>query len=345
MPFNGSGTWSRLYSWVADAAANIDITASRMDADANDMASNGFDNCLTRDGQGQPNTTIPWNGQGINNIATITFAAGGSMAVASGSYTITGVTLNGTTVLSGPITATGQTITGGTFAGPALSGPTLSGTVTGGTFSGGTWNGNAVGVGYGGTGLAAGTSGGVLAFTATGVLASSAALTLNKPVIGGGAGAAPTVGATSGNTTTFATSSGALTSTHGVKIDASGNFIDSGAAWAQPFTKVSTSSGQAIPAAGSLLTVAHSLGSQPTVVSMKLTCVTGDNGYTAGQVVDCGTTFAVVAGANNGLQCFTDTSNVYVVQGSGGVLTILGPGGGNGTLTQANWNILIVAWI
>jgi hypothetical protein len=54
----------------------------------------------------------------------------------------------------------------------------------------------------GGTGLAAGTSGGVLAFTATGTIASSAALAANALVIGGGAGVVP-------STTTTAT--GALT--------------------------------------------------------------------------------------------------------------------------------------
>lgn len=47
-------------------------------------------------------------------------------------------------------------------------------------------------VNRGGTGLTSGTSGGVLAFTATGTLASSTALAANAIVIGGGAGAAPT---------------------------------------------------------------------------------------------------------------------------------------------------------
>ena len=46
-------------------------------------------------------------------------------------------------------------------------------------------------VANGGTNLASGTSGGVLAYTASGVLASSAALTANKVVIGGGAGVVP----------------------------------------------------------------------------------------------------------------------------------------------------------
>lgn len=46
-------------------------------------------------------------------------------------------------------------------------------------------------VANGGTGLASGTSGGVLYFSASGTLASSAALAANSLVIGGGAGTAP----------------------------------------------------------------------------------------------------------------------------------------------------------
>jgi hypothetical protein len=48
-----------------------------------------------------------------------------------------------------------------------------------------------VAVANGGTGLSSGTSGGVLAFTASGTLASSGALTASQLVIGGGAGVAP----------------------------------------------------------------------------------------------------------------------------------------------------------
>lgn len=48
-----------------------------------------------------------------------------------------------------------------------------------------------VAVADGGTGIGSGTSGGVLAFTAAGTIASSGALTQYAPVIGGGAGVAP----------------------------------------------------------------------------------------------------------------------------------------------------------
>lgn len=59
-----------------------------------------------------------------------------------------------------------------------------------------------VAVANGGTNLASGTSGGVLAFTAPGTLTSSGALTANALVLGGGAGAVPTVLGSLGTTTT-----------------------------------------------------------------------------------------------------------------------------------------------
>ena len=54
----------------------------------------------------------------------------------------------------------------------------------------------------GGTALSSGTSGGILGYTATGTLASSAALTASALVLGGGAGATPTPMGSLGTTTT-----------------------------------------------------------------------------------------------------------------------------------------------
>jgi hypothetical protein len=64
-------------------------------------------------------------------------------------------------------------------------------------------------VANGGTNLASGTSGGVLAYTATGTLASSAALTQYGVVYGGGAGAVPvaTAAGTTGQVLTATTGS------------------------------------------------------------------------------------------------------------------------------------------
>ena len=59
MPWNGSGTFNRIYSWVADKAAGLDISSTRMDTDTDDIATSGFGNCITRDGQGQPTANLP----------------------------------------------------------------------------------------------------------------------------------------------------------------------------------------------------------------------------------------------------------------------------------------------
>jgi len=83
-----------------------------------------------------------------------------------------------------------------------------------GAITSGTWNGSAIGVAYGGTGLTSGTSGGILYFSASNAIASSAALTANALVIGGGAGVSP-------STTT--TGSGVLTAL-GNAADATNGF-------------------------------------------------------------------------------------------------------------------------
>jgi len=83
---------------------------------------------------------------------------------------------------------------------------------------------NALGVGYGGTGLTSGTSGGVLYYSATGTLASSAALAASALVIGGGAGTAP-------STTT--TGTGVVTAL-GVNTGSAGAFVVNGGALGTP---------------------------------------------------------------------------------------------------------------
>src|SRR5207244_1529836 len=74
-----------------------------------------------------------------------------------------------------------------------------------------------------------GTSGGIPYFSSGSILSSSALLTASNPVIGGGAGTAPSSGSRSGNTTTFGTTSGTLTNGDAAKFDASGNIVDGGA--------------------------------------------------------------------------------------------------------------------
>ena len=101
MPFNGSGVFTRLYKWVSDAAAGLNVDATRMDADSDDIAS-GLTNCLTRDGQSAPTTDISWASHKIKDLANGTSpgdAVNYSQLSAVANETI--VTLNaGTTTLT-----------------------------------------------------------------------------------------------------------------------------------------------------------------------------------------------------------------------------------------------------
>ena len=83
MPFNGSGVFTSLYSWVQDAANGIDISSTRMDAQEADYTTNGFGNCLTRDGQGSASANLPMNTHRHTNVgnavAVTDYAAAGQI--------------------------------------------------------------------------------------------------------------------------------------------------------------------------------------------------------------------------------------------------------------------------
>lgn len=68
MPFNGSGTFTRTYNWVIDKANGINITASRMDADTDDIA-NGLSQCINKDGQTTLTANIPFNNYKITGLS------------------------------------------------------------------------------------------------------------------------------------------------------------------------------------------------------------------------------------------------------------------------------------
>lgn len=131
----------------------------------------------------------------------------------------------------------------------------------------------------------AGTSGGIPYFNSATTWATSGALTANLPVIGGGAGVAPSVGTRSGNTTAFVTTTGAQTSGRCVEIDASGNHIAAAAgcaAGAGTVTSVDatgglqTASGSPITATGTVRG-AYVVNAQ---IGTTYTVLTGDRGKT-----------------------------------------------------------------
>lgn len=61
MPFNGTGTFVRVYNWVNDAAANIKIRADRMDTETDGIAT-GLSTCITKDGQTTITANLPMAG-------------------------------------------------------------------------------------------------------------------------------------------------------------------------------------------------------------------------------------------------------------------------------------------
>lgn len=145
----------------------------------------------------------PWSYGYFTNARAAALAGVGTRPAcvdSNGTFTVTGCGGSGT------VTSVGQSFTGGLISvagSPITTSGTLALTV-------------------------AGTSGGVPYFSSSSTWASSAALTANLPIFGGGAGAAPFSGTRSGNTTQVVTTTGTQTSGDCVKIDASGNHVAQG---------------------------------------------------------------------------------------------------------------------
>ena len=137
------------------------------------------------------------SGAGVT-IATGTKAMVYTDGLGSGAAVISA---NPTASTSGTVTSVAATV-------PSLLSISGSPITSSGTLAM-TYSGTALPVANGGTGLTAGTSGGILAYTASGTLASSGALTQYGVVYGGGAGVAPTATAngTTGQVLTATTSS------------------------------------------------------------------------------------------------------------------------------------------
>ncbi len=69
MPFNGSGTFTRVYNWVTDKLNSVPITASRMETEDNGFAA-GLSNCVTRDGQGTMSADFAPDADATRNLGT-----------------------------------------------------------------------------------------------------------------------------------------------------------------------------------------------------------------------------------------------------------------------------------
>jgi hypothetical protein len=69
LAYDGNGTYVRLYSWVQDAANNVNISASRVDAEDSGFAA-GLTLAVTRDGQGKMTSDFLPNTDNTLNLGT-----------------------------------------------------------------------------------------------------------------------------------------------------------------------------------------------------------------------------------------------------------------------------------
>jgi hypothetical protein len=224
---------------------------------------------------------------------TIAAQTGTEWEVGIGTYTSSSTTLARNTVLSSSNSGSPVNFSAGTkdvfVTYPSSRSIYADGTVLTAT------NSSILPVANGGTGLTAGTSGGVLAFTATGTLASSAALAASALVIGGGAGAAPS---------TTATGTGVVTAL-GVNTGTAGAFVVNGGALGSPSsvgTMPAFTLGGTIAGGGNQInnviigTTTPLAGAFTSLTASTTLGVTGVSTLTAGAVVQ-GLTVGLGAGA------------------------------------------------
>jgi len=166
-----------------------------------------------------------------------TYTAGTGLTLTGTQFSITNTSVVANTYGSASavpvfaVNAQGQ-ITGVTNTNIAISGSAVSGDISGNAAN----VTGVVAVANGGTGLTSGTSGGVLYYSATGTLASSAALAANSIVLGGGAGAAPA---------TTTTGTGVVTAL-GSNINTTGGLVTQSGALAASALLLGGGSGSAI---------------------------------------------------------------------------------------------------
>lgn len=321
-------------------------------------------NCATFDASGNivdsggacPGTGAPLSpaagGTGVSNLSGSTITLGGSLTF-SGAHTTAFTVSNNTSVtlpttgtlatLAGAETLTNKTITtfGGAFtfnpanASATLS-PTGSGTVTINPATSGTMDNVAIGATTPSPGI----------FTTLGLKGSGSGLvtvqpqaaagtynfnlpttagTPGQPLISGGGISTPmSFGTLSGNTTEFATVSGALTNTHCVRVDASGNLTDSGSVCASGSGTVDSGTAGQIPY---YATSTNEVGGNANLTISSGALSVGVTGAAAGSVILGGSSTGAITIKGSGSAIGTYNYNLPTTAGTAGGPLLSGGGG------------------
>lgn len=372
MSFNGSGTFVRLYSWVADAAANIKIRADRMDAETDGIAT-GLSTCITKNGQTTITADLPmatFKHTGVGNGTARTHytaigqtqdgtinwvAAGGTADAITATYTIPITALIDGQLCFVRATAANATATP-TFAPSAITAHTITK--------------------EGGAALVANNISGaghelVLRYNLANtrwellnpkdILGTIATQAANNVAITGGSitGITDLVvadgGTGSSSQTAYAVLCGGTTATAAFQsvasVGTSGQVLTSNGAAALPSFQALpadakyTSSDQTITSSGSL-TLTHGLGGIPDQVQYFLVCQTGEGGYTAGDIVAVDMDNSSL-GTNNYSNCIVSATQIIVQFATDGnafyVVKKSATAGDAFATTNANWKLRVKA--
>lgn len=126
-------------------------------------------------------------------------------------------------------------------------------------------------------------------------------------------------------------------------LDLSGKTLTLPAANTPAFTKSYTSPNQTISQAGAL-TLAHSLGAMPTLIQVRLKCLTAELGYSIGDEVIWQLNHSGLT--SRGVMVSPDATNLNVKFGNNANPFILlsKTTGTEGNVTNANWAAIFKAW-
>lgn len=252
-------------------------TSASMRAELDSIAA-GFDKMPTLTGNANEIVVVNSSATGLTAIPSLPATAGGTGQT---SYAVGDLLYASTTTALSKLAdvATGNAlISGGVGVAPSWGKIGLTTHVTG-----------TLPVANGGTGLTAGTSGGVLYYSATGTLASSAALAASALVVGGGAGVAPS---------TITTGTGVVTAL-GVAVGSAGAFVVNGGALGTPSSGTVTNlTGTAsININGTVGATTPSTGAFTTLTTSGLATLTGGSAFSGTASPASGASVEITYGA------------------------------------------------